>query len=68
MLFKVNRVSDEYKGQFIDVEIGDQHLFVWLMVADARETPTALVRLDVNSIKEAIEVALDMNIPIKING
>lgn len=68
MLFKVNRVSDEYKGQFIDVEIGDNLLFVWLMVADERETPTALVRLDVNSVKEAIEVALAMSIPIKING
>lgn len=68
MLFKANRVPDEYKGQFIDVEIGDQHLFVWLMVADGRETPTMLVRLDVNSIKDAIEVAMAMSIPIKING
>lgn len=68
MLFNVSQAATDYKGQFIDVEIGDQHLFVWLMVADERETPTALVRLDVNSVKEAIEVALAMNIPIKING
>ena len=68
MLFKVNRVSDEYKGQFIEVEVGDDTNFVWLMIADGRETPTMLVRLGVNSVKEVIEVALAMNIPIKLNG
>lgn len=68
MLFKVNSVSDAYKGQFIEVEVGDDQIFVWLMVADGRETPTMLVRLGVNSVKEVIEVALAMNIPIKING
>lgn len=70
MLFKVNRVSDEYKGQFIEVEVevGDGQIFVWLMVADERETPTMLVRLGVNSIKDVIDLALAMNIPIKING
>lgn len=68
MLFKVNSVSDEYKGQFIEVEVGDDQIFVWLMVADERETPTMLVRLGVNSIKDVIELALAMSIPIKING
>lgn len=68
MLFNVSQAADDYKGQFIEVEVGDDLLFVWLMIADGRETPTALVRLDVNSVKEAIEVALAMNIPIKING
>lgn len=68
MLFRVNRVSDEYKGQFIDVEIGDQHLFVWLMVADEQETPTMLVRLGVRTVSDAVALALSMNIPIKING
>lgn len=68
MLFKVNRVSDEYKGQFIEVEVGDGQIFVWLMVADEQETPTMLVRLGVNSIKDVIDLALAMSIPIKING
>jgi hypothetical protein len=68
MLFKVNRVSDEYKGQFIEVEVGDDQIFVWLMAADGRETPTMLVRLGVTSIKDAIELSLAMSIPITING
>lgn len=68
MLFKVNSVSDAYKGQFIEVEAGDDQIFVWLMVADERETPTMLVRLGVNSIKDVIDLALAMSIPITING
>lgn len=68
MLFKANRVSDEYKGQFIEVEVGDDQIFVWLMVADGRETPTMLVRLGVTSIKDAIELSLAMSIPTTING
>lgn len=68
MLFKVNRVSDEYKGQFIEVEVSDDQIFVWLMVADEQETPTMLVRLGVNSIKDVIDLALAMSIPITING
>lgn len=68
MLFKVNRVSDEYKGQFIEVEIGDDTNFVWLMIADGRETPTMLVGLDVRTVSDAVALALSMNIPIKING
>lgn len=68
MLFKVNRVSDEYKGQFIEVEIGDDTNFVWLMIADGQETPTMLVGLDVHTVSDAVELALSMNIPIKING
>lgn len=68
MLFKANRVSDEYKGQFIEVEIGDDTNFVWLMIADGRETPTMLVGLDVRTVSDAVALALSMNIPIKING
>ena len=68
MLFKVNRVSDEYKGQFIEVEIGDDTNFVWLMIADGRETPTMLVGLDVRTVSDAVALALSMDIPIKING
>ncbi len=68
MLFKANRVSDEYKGQFIEVEIGDDTNFVWLMIADGREMPTMLVGLDVHTVSDAVELALSMNIPIKING
>ena len=68
MLFKANRVSDEYKGQFIEVEIGDDTNFVWLMIADGRETPTMLVGLDVRTVSDAAALALSMNIPIKING
>lgn len=68
MLFKVNRVSDEYKGQFIEVEIGDDTNFVWLMIADGQEMPTMLVGLDVHTVSDAVELALSMNIPIKING
>lgn len=68
MLFKANRVSDEYKGQFIEVEIGDDTNFVWLMIADGQEMPTMLVGLDVRTVSDAVELALSMNIPIKING
>ena len=68
MLFKANRVSDEYKGQFIEVEIGDDTNFVWLMIADGQEMPTMLVGLDVRTVRDAVELALSMNIPIKING
>ena len=68
MLFRVNRVSDEYKGQFIEVEIGDDTNFVWLMIADGRETPTMLVGLDVRTVSDAVELSMSMNIPIKING
>nr|DAK40188.1 MAG TPA: hypothetical protein [Caudoviricetes sp.] len=68
MLFKVNRVSDEYKGQFIEVEIGDDTNFVWLMIADGRETPTMLVGLEVRTVSDVVALALSMNIPIKING
>lgn len=68
MLFKANLVSDEYKGQFIEVEIGDDTNFVWLMIADGRETPTILVGLDVRTVSDAVALALSMNIPIKING
>lgn len=68
MLFKVNRVSDEYKGQFIEVEIGDDTNFVWLMRADGQEMPTMLVGLDVRTVSDAVELALSMNVPIKING
>lgn len=68
MLFKANLVSDEYKGQFIEVEIGDDTNFVWLMIADGRETPTMLVGLDVRTVSDAVALALSMNIPIKING
>lgn len=68
MLFKVNRVSDEYKGQFIEVEVGDDQIFVWLMIADGQEMPTMLVGLDVRTVSDAVELALSMNIPIKING
>lgn len=67
MLFKANLVSDEYKGQFIEVEIGDDTNFVWLMIADGRETPTMLVGLDVRTVSDAVALALSMNIPIKIN-
>ena len=67
MLFNVSRVSDVYKGQFIEVEVGND-IIVWLMVADEREIPTMLVRLGVDSIKDAIELALVMSIPIIING
>lgn len=68
MLFKANLVSDEYKGQFIEVGIGDDTNFVWLMIADGRETPTMLVGLDVRTVSDAVALALSMNIPIKING
>ena len=68
MLFKANLVSDEYKGQFIEVEIGDDTNFVWLMIADGRETPTVLVGLDVRTVSDAVALALSMNIPTKING
>lgn len=68
MLFTANRVSDEYKGQFIEVEIGDDTNFVWLMIADGQEMPTMLVGLDVRTVSDAVELALSMNIPIKING
>lgn len=68
MLFKANRVSDEYKGQFIEVEIGDDTNFVWLMIADGQEMPTMLVGLDVRTVSDAVELALSMNIPVKING
>lgn len=68
MLFKVNRVSDEYKGQFIEVEVSDDQIFVWLMIADGQEMPTMLVGLDVRTVSDAVELALSMNIPIKING
>lgn len=68
MLFNVSQAADDYKGQFIEVEVGDDQIFVWLMVADEREIPTMLVRLGVDSIKDAIELALVMSIPIIING
>lgn len=68
MLFKANRVSDEYKGQFIEVEIGDDTNFVWLMIADGQKMPTMLVGLDVHTVSDAVELAMSMNIPIKING
>lgn len=68
MLFNVNRISDVYKGQFIDVTVGNGQILVWLMYATDGDEVAQLVMLYIDSVADAISLANNMKIPFKING
>ena len=66
MLFSLISECDNYQGQFIEVTIGTDLLLVDLKVADGENEPEFLARLEVHSLKNALELANKMAIPFVI--
>lgn len=69
-MFNVSDVnSKEHAGLFIEITIGGNIMLVDLMDTKSGDSKASqIARLEVSTIKDAINTASRLNIPFKING